>query len=178
MLYQPQTALRLALPVPNSTSARPVGENPPAGAMIDYYFKTAPKDEVTLDILDTNGKVVRHLSSKEKKENEQPPEWPDRVASAQDNSGEGRDEPVRLGLALRRSGANPGSILFRRRSARAARAAGRLPGRLTAGGKSQTAPLHLVVDPRIQRYGSDFAETVRTFIAGDGAHHATAPGGE
>jgi hypothetical protein len=55
------------------------GDNPPPGAMIDYYFKTAPKEEVSLDILDSSGKVVRHLSSKEKKEGEQPPEWPDRV---------------------------------------------------------------------------------------------------
>ena len=58
---------------------QPVGDNPPPGAIIDYYFKTAPKEEVALDILDSSGKVVRHLSSKEKKENEQPPEWPDRV---------------------------------------------------------------------------------------------------
>ena len=36
--------------------------------MIDYYFKTAPKEEVSLDILDSSGKVVRHISSKEKKE--------------------------------------------------------------------------------------------------------------
>src|SRR5947209_1953128 len=47
--------------------------------MIDYYLKTAPKDEVTMDVLDAQGKIIRHLSNKEKKEGEQPPEWPDRV---------------------------------------------------------------------------------------------------
>src|SRR4029078_7127301 len=77
-LYEPQTAVRLHYP--NEFDARqPAGKNPPAGAMIDYYFKTAPKDEVTLDIYDSQGKLVRHLSSKEKAGNEQPPEWPDRV---------------------------------------------------------------------------------------------------
>src|SRR5262249_56106585 len=78
ILYQPQTALRLHYPE-EFDKRQPVGDNPPPGAMIDYYFKAAPKDEVSLDILDASGKVVRHLSSKEKKEGEQPPEWPDRV---------------------------------------------------------------------------------------------------
>src|SRR5207244_9339166 len=76
--YQPQTAVRLHYPE-EIDKRQPAGNNPPMGAMIDYYFKSAPKDEVTLDILDAQGKLVRHLSSKEKKESEQPPEWPDRV---------------------------------------------------------------------------------------------------
>src|SRR5260370_7338433 len=75
-----QTETALSLDCREELDRRqPVGDNPPAGAMIDYYFKTAPKDEVTLDILDAQGKVVRHLSNKEKKEGEQPPEWPHRV---------------------------------------------------------------------------------------------------
>src|SRR5207244_10928464 len=78
LLYQPQTAVRLHYPE-EFDKRQPAGDNPPTGAMIDYYFKSAPKDEVILDILDAQGKLVRHLSSKEKKENEQPPEWPDRV---------------------------------------------------------------------------------------------------
>ena len=78
LLYQPQTAVRLHYPE-EIDKRQPAGDNPPMGAMIDYYFKSAPKDEVTLDILDAQGKLVRHLSSKEKKENEQPAEWPDRV---------------------------------------------------------------------------------------------------
>src|SRR5204863_7133268 len=78
ILYQPQTALRLHYPT-EFDKRQPVGDNPPPGAIIDYYFKTAPKDEVTLDILDSQGKRVRHISSKEKKDLEQPPECPDRV---------------------------------------------------------------------------------------------------
>ena len=64
ILYAPQTALRLHYPQ-EFDRRQPVGDNPPAGAMIDYYFKTAPKDEVTLDILDSQGKVVRHFSKGE-----------------------------------------------------------------------------------------------------------------
>src|SRR2546423_2392547 len=73
ILYQPETALRLHYPE-EFDKRQPVGDNPPAGAIIDYYLKSAPKDEATLDVLDSNGKLVRHLSNKEKKEGEQPPE--------------------------------------------------------------------------------------------------------
>src|SRR5262249_33580096 len=58
VLYKPETALRLHLP--DQVDRRgPVGDNPPPGAIIDYYFKTAPKDEVKLEIIDGSGKLVR-----------------------------------------------------------------------------------------------------------------------
>ena len=149
ILYQPQTALRLHYPE-EFDRRQPVGENPPAGAMLDYYFKTAPKDEVSLDILDAKGKVVRHLSSKEKKENDQPPEWPDRVEKPKvipANEGMNRfawdlryNDPIQVPGAFY-TGDGPRGPLA-------------VPGdyqvKLSAGGKSQTAPLHLVIDPRVK----------------------------
>ncbi len=77
-LYVPQTAVRLHYPQ-EFDSRPPVGTNPPAGAIINYYFKNAPKGEVTLEILDAQGKSVRQLSSMEKGEDSQAPEWPDQV---------------------------------------------------------------------------------------------------
>ncbi|HJW37902.1 MAG TPA: hypothetical protein VJ420_04695, partial [Candidatus Udaeobacter sp.] len=147
ILYQPQTALRLHYPE-EFDKRQPVGDNPPTGAMIDYYFKTVPKEEVSLEILDASGKVVRRLSSKEKKEGEQPPEWPDRVERVKTipaNEGMNRfawdlryDDPIQIPGAFY-SGNGPKGALA-------------LPGdyqvKLTVGGKSQTAPLHLVIDPR------------------------------
>jgi photosystem II stability/assembly factor-like uncharacterized protein len=147
ILFQPETALRLHYPE-EFDKRQPVGENPPPGAMIDYYLKTEPKDEVVLDILDAQGKVVRHLSSKEKKESEQPPEWPDRVERVKTipaKQGMNRfawdlryDDPVQIPGAFY-SGNGPKGPLA-------------LPGdyqvKLTFGGKSQTAPLHLAIDPR------------------------------
>jgi photosystem II stability/assembly factor-like uncharacterized protein len=147
ILYHPQTALRLHYPE-EFDKRQPVGENPPSGALIDYYLKTAPKDEATLEILDGQGKVIRHLSNKEKKEGEQPPEWPDRVERTKTipaNEGANRfawdlryDDPVQVPGAFY-SGTGPKGPLA-------------LPGeyqvKLTVGGKSQTAPLHLVIDPR------------------------------
>src|SRR6184192_3540306 len=147
ILYQPQTALRLHYPE-EFDKRQPVGDNPPPGAIIDYYFKTAPKEEVSLEILDASGKVVRRLSSKEKKEGEQPPEWPDRVERVKTipaNEGMNRfawdlryDDPIQIPGAFY-SGNGPKGPLA-------------LPGdyqvKLTVGGKSQSAPLHLVIDPR------------------------------
>lgn len=147
LLYQPETALRLHYPT-EFDKRQPVGDNPPPGAIIDYYLKAEPKDEVTLDILDAQGKVVRHLSSTEKKEAEQPPEWPDRqerVKTIPAKAGMNRfawdiryDDPIQIPGAFY-SGDGPRGPLA-------------LPGdyqvKLTVVGKSQTAPLHLVVDPR------------------------------
>jgi len=127
---------------------QPVGDNPPPGAIIDYYFKSEPKDEVTLEILDSAGKAVRHLSSKKKKEGEQPPEWPDRVERVKTipaKEGMNRfawdlryDDPIQIPGAFY-SGNGPKGPLA-------------LPGdyqvKLTVSGKSQTAPLHLAIDPR------------------------------
>ncbi len=157
LLYQPQTAVRLHYPE-EIDKRQPAGDNPPMGAMIDYYFKSAPKDEVTLDILDAQGKLVRHLSSKEKKENEQPPEWPDRVEAPKTipaNEGMNRfawdlryNEPVQI----------PGAFY----SSNGPRGALALPGdyqvKLTANGKTQTAPLHLVIDPRTKDHEGELAK--------------------
>src|SRR5213082_3061139 len=147
ILYQPETALRLHYPE-EFDKRQPVGDNPPAGAMIDYYLKTAPKDEVTLDILDAQGKVVRHLSSKEKKNGAQPPEWPDRVERAKTipaNEGMNRfawdlryDDPVQIPGAFYPGNGPKGPLA--------------LPGeyqvKLTVSGKSQNTPLHLAIGPR------------------------------
>jgi hypothetical protein len=147
ILYHPQTALRLHYPE-EVDKRHPVGDNPLAGAMIDYYFKTAPKEEVTLDIIDNSGKVVRHISSKEKKEAEQPAEWPDRVERVKTipaKEGMNRfawdlryDDPIQIPGAFYSSTGPKGPLA----------PPGDYQVKLTVGGKSQTAPLHLVIDPR------------------------------
>jgi photosystem II stability/assembly factor-like uncharacterized protein len=147
VLYQPQTAVRLHYPT-EIEKRGPFGTNPPSGAIVDYYFKNAPKDEVTLEIVDKSGKVVRHLSSKEKKENEQPPEWPDRVEIPKiipASQGMNRfawdlryDDPVQI----------PGAFYAEDEPRGPLAPPGEYQVKLTSGGKTQTAPLLLVVDPR------------------------------
>jgi photosystem II stability/assembly factor-like uncharacterized protein len=77
-LYAPETAYRLYYP--DSVDARPPsGQNPPAGALIDYYLPAVPAGAISIEILDAAGNVVRHLSSVKSGTAEQPPEWPDWV---------------------------------------------------------------------------------------------------
>ena len=78
VFYKPQTALRLSYP-DAVDSRHPVGEDPPFGVLIDYYLKTAPADELTVDIYDGSGALVRHLSSTHSDKPVQPPEWPDQI---------------------------------------------------------------------------------------------------
>ncbi len=149
ILYQPQTALRLHYPQ-EFDRRQPVGDNPPPGAIIDYYLKTEPKDEVVLEVLDTEGKVVRRISSKEKKENDQPPEWPDRVEKVKTipaKEGMNRfawdlrmNDPIQVPGAFYLGDGPRGPLV----------PPGDYQVRLTMGGKSQAVPLHLVIDPRMK----------------------------
>ncbi len=64
-LFRPQTALRVRWNVNTDTPLPPdvaAGQNPPEGAMIDYYLGT-PAQSVTLEVLDAAGKLVRRYSS-------------------------------------------------------------------------------------------------------------------
>lgn len=67
-LYKPAMAYRLRRDESHDTPFPPEiphGSNPPAGAIIDYSFKTAPKGPVTLEILGSDGNLVRRFTSKE-----------------------------------------------------------------------------------------------------------------
>lgn len=66
ILFKPQTALRVRnslnpdTPIPPD---EPAGENPPDGAMIDYYLGQDAVGAIALEIRDGKGKVVRRYSS-------------------------------------------------------------------------------------------------------------------
>jgi photosystem II stability/assembly factor-like uncharacterized protein len=67
VLYQPPVTYRVRwntypdTPLPQE---EPVGKNPPDGAIIDYYLNEKT-DNITLDITDVSGKLIRHFSSKD-----------------------------------------------------------------------------------------------------------------
>jgi photosystem II stability/assembly factor-like uncharacterized protein len=46
----------------------PAGQNPPDGAVIDYALKSASSGEVTMEIADESGKLIRRFSSTDKPE--------------------------------------------------------------------------------------------------------------
>ena len=153
-LYRPERAVRLHLP--GAIERRgPVGDDPPLGAVIDYYFKTAPTEEVKLEIFDSGGKLVRSLSSREKKGFEQPPEWPDQVKEVTTipaAAGMNRyvwnlrwEPPVKIPDAFYEGVGPQGPIAL----------PGKYTVKLSVGGQTQTQTLEIVPDPRVKTVNGD-----------------------
>jgi photosystem II stability/assembly factor-like uncharacterized protein len=65
-LFEPATAVRVRFGMNDPTEWTPElphGENPPPGALIDYYLPADVAGPVTLEILDASSTVIRSLSS-------------------------------------------------------------------------------------------------------------------
>jgi photosystem II stability/assembly factor-like uncharacterized protein len=66
LLFKPQTGLRVRANLNTDTPLppdEPAGENPPDGAMIDYFFSKDTSGPVTIEIKDRKGQSVRKYSS-------------------------------------------------------------------------------------------------------------------
>ena len=69
VLYKPENALRVRWNMNTDTplpQEEPGGQNPPDGAVIDYYLQNNMQGEVTLEIMDAAGKLIRKYSSNDK----------------------------------------------------------------------------------------------------------------
>jgi photosystem II stability/assembly factor-like uncharacterized protein len=65
-LFKPSDGIILPTPTDDGTPTQKDeawAENPPTGAIIDYYLRSAPSSAVTLEILGAGGTVVRRYSS-------------------------------------------------------------------------------------------------------------------
>jgi photosystem II stability/assembly factor-like uncharacterized protein len=65
-LFKPADAIVLPPATDDGTPTQKdeaMAENPPIGAIVDYYLKSAASGPVTIDILNGSGGVVRHVSS-------------------------------------------------------------------------------------------------------------------
>ena len=151
-LFTPATAVRIH--VPQQVERRlPSGDNPPPGAVIDYYLKSAPteKEEITLEFLDAGGAVLKRFSNRKRADLvEQPAEWVDREAITDTipaATGANRfawdfrrEDPVAIPGAFYSDDGPRGPVVI----------PGHYPVRLTVHGRSQTAPLEIVLDPRLK----------------------------
>lgn len=154
VLYQPRLTYRMRWP-DFFERRQPVGKNPPNGAIVYYYFGSAPKGVVSLEFLDAHGKLVRRYSNEEKKEADTPPEWPDQPPPDEKIPSEAGLN--RFAWDLRAQGpaplaGEPGAE-FRNRGAMVPPGAYQV--RLTAEGKSYTAPLELKLDQRVKISNDD-----------------------
>jgi hypothetical protein len=162
VLYSPETALRLYYP-DQVNSRRPVGTNPPAGAIIDYVLPADSTTELTLDVVNAEGELIRHLSSTKTNKQQQPPEWPDQLVASDLIPAQGGmnrmvwdlryDDPVQIPGAFYEGEAPRGPIV----------PPGQYRLHLKLGDQTRTAALTVVADPRVPK--SDAAIAAKTELA-------------
>ncbi|MGI9102151.1 MAG: WD40/YVTN/BNR-like repeat-containing protein [Terriglobales bacterium] len=160
--YKPAAAHRQrgrGFVIPGAAIAAP---NPPGPAVFDYFFKTAPQGEVTLEILDAQGKQVRKVSSAE-------PPKPRKVAEVQSEFEEFLPAaqprlPIKEGMnrftwdlrydppsnipGLAQWGGRPRGVLA---------IPGMYTARLVVAGKQYDVPLELKGDPRVKTVPAAYA---------------------
>jgi photosystem II stability/assembly factor-like uncharacterized protein len=165
-LYKPGTAIRvdndvfLGSPLPPE---EPIAKNPPDGAIVDYYLPSAAKS-VTLEISDSNGKLVRRYSSGQKKEQPNPPmaiaeRWLPKPVMLENTAGAHR---FVWDLRWGSSGANPEVDEEGFGAPRGPRAApGNYQLKLTVDGNALTQPLKVEMDPRSQATRAELEEQLR-----------------
>ena len=76
VLFEPGTALRVHLDLNGDTPIPPelpAGQNPPTGALLDYFLQSAPAGELKLAIYDNGGKLVRAFSTADPQPTKEPP---------------------------------------------------------------------------------------------------------
>ena len=160
-LFKPEPAVRVRWDMNPPTPWRmPSLPNPPPGAIIDYYLGSKSTGPVTLDIVDSSGKLVRHFSSADPQKPLNPAKldvpdwWPRPPMSLSTAAGMHRFvwgmhyQPV------------PGALQFLDASQAVKHNTPVIPSspwvmpghyivRLTVNGRIYTQPLTVVMDPRV-----------------------------
>jgi photosystem II stability/assembly factor-like uncharacterized protein len=160
-LYAPSPAYRIQAGQSGEQEAhnsKRTGDNPPAGAVIYYYLKDAPKPgtETKLEILDASGKTVRKYSSAETKLPDEPldpdPDADERKLLEKEIKPEAGLNRFVWDLRYEETHRVPGYYLWEYKGG--AKGPVAVPGqyqvRLTVGGESQVVPLEVKLDPRVK----------------------------
>lgn len=155
-LFKPAVAIRIRPGSDQGTPNPPEvahADNPPNGAIIDYFFRDDAKTPVVLEILDSKGEVVRRYSSDEK------------IAKVEEKS---LNIPMYWIKPTKRLAATHGMHRFLwdlhyasplAGPSREASGVWALPGmytvRLTANGQTLQQPLEVTIDPRAKASSAD-----------------------
>ncbi|HEV3510356.1 MAG TPA: hypothetical protein VGS05_01545, partial [Candidatus Sulfotelmatobacter sp.] len=168
-LYKPATAFRIQAGASGPRHVpKGVGQNPPAGAIIYYYLKDAPKadSEARLEILDSSGKLIRKYSSAEYNTLEEPADPDDKKPEKQLKPEAGLNRFV-WDLRYEEARRVPGYYLYE--YGRGAEGPVAVPGnyqvRLTVNGQTQTAPFELKLDPRVKVSQEDLEAQLKLLLA-------------
>jgi photosystem II stability/assembly factor-like uncharacterized protein len=147
-LYTPRTSYRtriFSFPVRAGMS---VGENPPSGAVFDYWLKDAPKDSITLEILDGQGKVIRKFSSKKVKEEAEAEENPFRQRGSESIPADKGLNRFVWNLRYEPATKVPGLVVWGGSGEGPVAVPGKYEAKLTVAGKDYTVSLEVKEDPR------------------------------
>jgi photosystem II stability/assembly factor-like uncharacterized protein len=164
-LYRPATSVRIdnagfmGTPLPPEEAT---AENPPNGAMIDYFLAN-PAQHVKLEIFDSPHELVRSFSSDSSRKAQRPPapiaeRWFPKPQILEKTAGMHRFVwNLAWGIELPDSGEEEEYA-----APRGPRAApGDYEVRLTVDGKTFTQPLHISMDPRSTATRQDLAQQVK-----------------
>jgi len=168
-LYTPATAYRIQAGAGGEREhpSKRAGQNPPAGAVIYYYLKDAPKNdaEAKIEILDASGKVIRKYSSAEFNTLEEPLLPDDKKPEKQLKPEAGLNRFV-WNLRYEEARHVPGYYLWEYGAG--ARGPVAVPGhyqvRLTVGGETQTAGFDLKLDPRVKVSQADLEAQLKLLL--------------
>ncbi len=161
-LYTPAAAYRIqAGRAGERHPSKVAGQNPPAGAVIYYSLKDAPKPgtETKLEILDASGKVIRKYSNSESERLEEPLDPDDKKPEKEIKPEAGLNRFV-WDLRYEEAHHVPGYYLWEYDAGALGPVAapGQYQVRLTVGTESQVAPLEVKLDPRVKVTQTDLAQ--------------------
>ena len=162
-LFKPETAMRVRWDTNTDTPIppdEPAGKNPPDGAIINYYLGSASSGTVTLQIMDSTGKVVRQYASTDTPEPVDPmlaiPKYwlrPPQILSSEPGLHRFLWDMHFPPLPEKGRREYPMQAIFHD-TAPASNSPWVMPGaytvKLTAGGKSYVQPLLVEMDPRVK----------------------------
>ncbi|HYW73913.1 MAG TPA: hypothetical protein VE961_23015 [Pyrinomonadaceae bacterium] len=169
-LFTPQLAYRVRWNTNSDTPLPPdvaAGENPPDGAMIDYYLGGPASGPITLEIKDSAGKTVRRYSSDDPAPIDEPllnipPYW---IRPPQKLSTERGLHRFLWDLHYMPVPGLPPNYPIAavyRNTAPASTSPWAMPGNyrvvLTVNGKTEEQPLKVVMDPRVKTAPADLAK--------------------
>ncbi len=161
-LYTPATAYRMQAGTSSEHHpSKRVGQNPPAGAVLYFYLKDAPKagTETKIEILDASGKAIRKYSSAEAQLLDEPADPDDKKPEKEIKPEAGLNRFV-WDLRYEEARRVPGYYLWE--YGNGAKGPLAVPGqyqvRLTVGSESQVMPLEVKLDPRVNVSQADLAE--------------------
>ncbi len=168
-LFKPKESIRAEGGGRGPRGFAAVGQNPPSGTVIDYFFKDRPTGEVKLEIMDAAGKLVNKYSSNA----------PNRAASTEEGpvieeqgtggrGGRGGGAPARLPA---QAGMNrfiwdmhypdattfPGLIMWAGSTRGPLIVPGTYTAKLTAGDKVQSQQFVVINDPRLKTTPEEFS---------------------